>query len=541
MSHQGNKRQKHSPSSSGPSDPETAPHENKDSLRAELQNDLQSQVDQLKEKIAQFEGEASWGEAEKLELKQSVGRLENENSQLKSNVASLEEKVKSLENLVSAAERKEKYHEIVKRNEHWEYPLAAPTVAEMMSVGYTEEQSEEIIMKIDYIEDVTTKMRKGEAINWIDVVDAPVEPHFYEGMLPHYEQFANALTEYKHTIDYMQDNTFHFVIGWAFQFDMGGEAQAQVPTQILLWLEKALKHTHFHRLEFRRIQTEGVRYLDFILNCLKENTRLEAFRLVNVTIENSRDIDLLCEVLNNKASLQEMKLVICGTEGGVFREIFNKLRTKNLHNIDLSENHLSNLRPTDISDFLSSNPSLEELDLSNNPFNERDIVNITDALKHNTTLRRLRIWFWDRDLPTTWGRPANLYLLESAIYDSTSLNAASDSNHHCNLWLGTIGESYIDNFNTCHDHTLNRRKKIYTLLSKRNRHRENASFFELDGIGIKHIPKILSLLRLFSEHHSYDEESIQGQDEVKPLSIAYEIMRDWRMPELYNLDIMEED
>ena len=59
MSHQGNKRQKHSPSSSGPSDPETAPHENKDSLRAELQNDFQSQVDQLKDKIAQLEGEAS--------------------------------------------------------------------------------------------------------------------------------------------------------------------------------------------------------------------------------------------------------------------------------------------------------------------------------------------------------------------------------------------------------------------------------------------------------------------------------------------------
>ena len=116
-----------------------------ESLRAELQNDLRSQGDQLKEKVAQLEGEASRGEAEKLELKQSVGQLENENSQLKSKVANLEEKVKSMESSVNKAERKEKYHEIVKKNEQWEYPLAAPTVAELMSDGYDEEESEEII------------------------------------------------------------------------------------------------------------------------------------------------------------------------------------------------------------------------------------------------------------------------------------------------------------------------------------------------------------------------------------------------------------
>ena len=88
--------------------------------------------------------------------------------------------------------------------------------------------------------------------------------------------------------------------------------------------------------------------------------------------------------------------------------------------------------------------------------------------------------------------------------------------------------------------TFNRRKKIYTLLSKRNRHRENASFFDLDGIEIKHIPQILSLLKTFSEH-SIATGGIREDDEVKPLSIAYEIMRDWRMPELYYLDQMEED
>eukprot|EP00956_Cyclotella_meneghiniana_P026358 scaffold56734_cov41-Cyclotella_meneghiniana.AAC.2 len=507
MSHQGNKRQKHSPSSSGPSDPETAPHENKDSLRAELQNDFQSQVDQLKDKIAQLEGEASHGEAEKLELKQSVGQLENENSQLKSKVANLEEKVKSLENSVNKAEIKSKYLEII------------TTTSELMSVGYNDDQSIKIYRQIFHLNNNTTQMRKGKAMSLILMLNHG----YYEGLLPHYRQFTDALMEYQHTIDYMEDDTFIFRMRGA----------AQLPAQVLLWLEKALKHTHFHRLEFNPVQTEGVRYLDFIFNCVRVNSRLQVFQLED-TIENSRDIDLLCEVLNNKASLELIKLMSCGTEEGVFREIFNKLRTQNVFKIVLSENRLSNLRPTDMSEFLSSNPSLEELDLSLNPFNEQDIVYIADALRHNTTLRRLRFRF--PDPPTNWN------LLESAIFDSTSLNAAYNSNHHCCLYIFFAGRACSDiyNFNTCNDPTLNRRKKIYTLLSKRNRRRENASFFDLDGIGIKHIPQILSLLKTFSEH-SIETGGRREVDEVKPLSIAYEIMRDWRMPELYYLDQMEED
>eukprot|EP00956_Cyclotella_meneghiniana_P039790 scaffold179441_cov26-Cyclotella_meneghiniana.AAC.1 len=188
-----------------------------------------------------------------------------------------------------------------------------------------------------------------------------------------------------------------------------------------------------------------------------------------------------------------------------------------------------------MSEFLLSNPSLDELYLSDNPFNEQDIVYIADALRHNTTLCRLDFRF--RDPPT------NLYLLESAIFDSTSLNAAYYSNHHCRLYLdGYDRMTSIDyKFNTYREPKLNRQKKIYTLLSKRNRCRENASFFEQDGIGIKYIPQILSLLKPFSEHHLHHYDGIRGEDEVKPLSIAYEIMRDWRMPELYNLDQMDED
>ena len=58
---------------------------------------------------------------------------------------------------------------------------------------------------------------------------------------------------------------------------------------------------------------------------------------------------------------------------------------------------------------------------------------------------------------------------------------------------------------------------------------------------MKHIPQILALLKPFYEHCLDDYEG-KDYDVVEPLSIAYEIMRDWKMPELYNcLDVMEED
>eukprot|EP00956_Cyclotella_meneghiniana_P011583 scaffold16276_cov49-Cyclotella_meneghiniana.AAC.3 len=191
-----------------------------------------------------------------------------------------------------------------------------------------------------------------------------------------------------------------------------------------------------------------------------------------------------------------------------------------------------------MSDFLSSNPSLSKLELRWNPFNEQDIVYMADAIRNNTSLRKL--WFGFDD-PSEF--PGNWHPLASVVYDQTSLNSAHNSNHHChlNLEISGIQTHPISKFNMYEDPTLNRRKKIFNILSSRNRNRLNAAYFESDNIGIKHMPQILALLKPFSEHYldNYDEKE---DDEVEPLSIAYELLRDWKMPELYNcLNVMEEE
>ena len=157
------------------------------------------------------------------------------------------------------------------------------------------------------------------------------------------------------------------------------------------------------------------------------------------------------------------------------------------------------------------------------------------ALKQNTTLREL-------DLETDDDNTIDWDILDSAVFNPTSLNGTYDSNHYCKI---TVHErdmtSIMGNFNTYDDPILNRRKKLYNILSTRNRQRRNAAYFESENIGIKHIPQILSLLKPFSEHYLHADNGLRKRGEVKPLSIAFEILRDWNMPQLYyGLNVMDE-
>eukprot|EP00956_Cyclotella_meneghiniana_P032045 scaffold86245_cov21-Cyclotella_meneghiniana.AAC.1 len=315
-------------------------------------------------------------------------------------------------------------------------------------------------------------MRRGEPISIPDSVDPGGTSHYYQELLPHYKEFADALIEYRHTIDCVDDKTF--------SFDLGLVA---LPRDVLDVLQNALQHTHFHNLNFYRneIHGVGVGYINFVANCVRADTRLRSLRLDAVTFENTEDINLLCAAVNNHDCLSRLVLHNCekDQDQGGLCEIFNKLKSQTLEEIDFTCNNVSNLMPGDMPDLLLSNSSLRQLDLRCNPFNEQDIVYISDALSKNTSLRELKFWFDDSDIPGNWR------LLSSVVFDQTSLNSSHDSNHHCHLDLDICGiQTYpIGNFNMYEDPTLNRRKKIYNILSSRNRNRENAAYFESDNIG----------------------------------------------------------
>ena len=127
--------------------------------------------------------------------------------------------------------------------------------------------------------------------------------------------------------------------------------------------------------------------------------------------------------------------------------------------------------------------------------------------------------------------------LRKAVYDPTSLNTVSDSNHTCyieGIDLGDIPRNADLDSDSGHTARDNRKRKLYHLLSVRNREGSNVRHLNLefggendeDDDSIKLVPKVLeSIKRSSSPNMCYE----------KPLSIIYEIMRSWKMPELYEL------
>eukprot|EP00956_Cyclotella_meneghiniana_P007318 scaffold9954_cov24-Cyclotella_meneghiniana.AAC.1 len=242
-------------------------------------------------------------------------------------------------------------------------------------------------------------------------------------------------------------------------------------------------------------------------------------------------MDHLYTAINNNASLRTISLGDCVMYNHAsLSDILRKLKSKNLEKLYLYRNGLSNFGPTDMHDFLAANPALKVLSIHSNPINDEDVSYIADALKQNISLRLLSI---TDVIPELDG-------LYSTIFNDSSMNAVHASNHYCYIRTSGSSDSY-GMFNWYKCPILNMRKKIFYLLSKRHRSWDNAYRFDSEGIGIKHLPNILALLKPYSEHghhlpEAYSLANRSGEDiEVEPLSIAYEIMRSWRMPELYNL------
>eukprot|EP00956_Cyclotella_meneghiniana_P032874 scaffold91887_cov39-Cyclotella_meneghiniana.AAC.3 len=208
-----------------------------DSLRAELQNDLRSQyeqefkimlrqsqsegeakISQLEEKVDSLQRQLLEGGIENSVLKQRCDTLYHTNSMIlqrqfdeEAKVVQLEQDIKSLQKSFDETQRKANYLEVVHKNQQWEYPHNIPTMDELSSLGFNHDDSEFIIDQIIEIKEITTEMRMGKKIYRMDPGDGFM-PN-YDGYRPHYYEFADALTEYQHIINFYEDEEFCFALG----------------------------------------------------------------------------------------------------------------------------------------------------------------------------------------------------------------------------------------------------------------------------------------------------------------------------------------
>ena len=168
--------------------------------------------------------------------------------------------------------------------------------------------------------------------------------------------------------------------------------------------------------------------------------------------------------------------------------------------------------------------------MQRNQFDDNDALSITKALKQNLYLRQLDLRY---NNITKVGWKA----LGKAEFDNTSLNAAAYSNHTCAIEYPSVEDddeirgvdtSEMNNnpLSEMHLHPRYvRQKKIYSALSKRNRELSNVGHFE--DVPVELLPDMLQSIQRYSHYRVGDPDISQGFGDVKPLSIVYEVCRNW--------------
>ncbi|KAL9184624.1 hypothetical protein ACHAXT_012594 [Thalassiosira profunda] len=256
--------------------------------------------------------------------------------------------------------------------------------------------------------------------------------------------------------------------------------------------------------------------LGFVAEIAQSNPNLEKIGWYHNPINHFRDIQFCLEEIKRHPSIFEVSLVDCfdGILGDGYQVLCSLLDgNKHYDTIELESNNIRTMGDTRISGYLASNPPLRYLFLQSNNLDDTDARLIADALKHNTNLRGLHLE--DNDITET-GRSA----LENAMYDRTSLNSAARSNHTCRVYR-------LSSWNNSQDQRVNRRSKIYRLLSSRNEEGTNVHHLnmELDDDSLKLVPRVLESV------HNYAEGT--STIDAHPLSIFFELLRGWKMPALY--------
>ena len=414
---------------------------------------------------------------------------------------------------LNGVDEKLKYHDILLQNQKWKYSAPRPSDDYWNSLDGEDQQAEEFLKQIQKF---TEKMRYGQGDGFIDLY---AEAQYHKEMLPHWKEFASALEQYHHHLNLpTEKKTLHLI-------DM------ELPDEVVDLLSNALKSTHFEMLILGRNNNFGQKGVDFVLNYVKNNPIMKEFGMVENPM-NHMNIKRLCEVIQTHSSIKLVGFPRCKGEDidgyEMLKMIMNAGKNK-LTAIDLGGNSISTGGDdTFISDFLTKNPILETLILSGNQLNDNDAFDISDVLKRNKELAIL-------DLTQNNITKTGWKALRKAEFDNTSLNTAADSNHTCNIRYPPVNSDVIEGLDISEmngnlhpvrfEPKYVRQKKIYTVLSTRNRNCSNVGNF--DDLPVELLPDMLDSIHKYSNYSTSVLKTSQGSGDVNPLSIVYEVCRHW--------------
>jgi hypothetical protein len=240
------------------------------------------------------------------------------------------------------------------------------------------------------------------------------------------------------------------------------------------------------------------------------SSNLKDFCLHHNRIDNFESARYLSRSLKSHACISYLAITHCDL--GSSPEILLIILQSDVKHINLSNNNIDSLGAAKIAEYLKSNPPIKHINLAHNRLNDNDAILISQALKKNMILRYLNLV---GNNITSIGTKALL----ASVYDSSSLNAISESNH--NLERLFIFHSHHFNLAGCIERllALDRTEKIVIALQDKD-----SLLKYLSNIPVTLMPEVLAFpLERFVDKH-----------QRKHLNIVYSTMRWWNMPLLYS-------
>lgn len=435
-------------------------------------------------------------------------------------------------------ENKLKYHDILLQNQKWEYSASRPSEDYWNSVQDSGLDYEANTF-VTEIKKSTEKMRYCTGDDHIDFSLATDHLPYNNELLPHWREFATALEQYQYHLEQKDPKLFSIKQnGYTSRLCLG---EMELPEEVLNLLSKALKSTHFPHVVFsnNKFSQKGI---DFALDYLESNHKCKHFELHDDPCCSMKVIERLSEIVKDHPSIERLTLYECkddDVQGYDMLQLIMTAGRKKLKHVDLSSNNINTRGGAFIPIFLAGNHILKSLAIKENHLDDDDVAAIAAALAYNTKMETLELG--DNDNITSRGWKT----LSKAVFDKTSLNAAADSNHTCQIDFPLYDDTYeqIREMNGSTSYHMRRfvptkvrQKKIYSILSKRNRTMSNVDHFD-DDKPVELLPDMLHSIQKYADYHVLEtatetdekKENTPPQDnsDVKPLSIMFEILQRW--------------
>jgi hypothetical protein len=258
---------------------------------------------------------------------------------------------------------------------------------------------------------------------------------------------------------------------------------------------------------------EGIISLSKLVDVSAE---LQYFSFDRNRIDDMESARCLSRSLKSHACIRQLSLEKCDL--GASPEILLVILQSDVKWINLDNNSIDSLGAVTIAEYLEGNPPIHRIDLDHNRLNDDDAVLISQALKTNTNLETLYI---QSNNFTSIGVKALL----TCVFDSSSLNAISESNHTLDQLIMFSEQDSNDSssysFYSCINGLLylGWTEKIIAALQDKD-----SLLKYLANIPVELIPEVLAFPR----------GQISNEFKHKHLNIVYSTMRWWNMPMLYS-------